>query len=39
MLIYAPDWYHLSFYFSCEECKYRLEIASFTESDLIRIGG
>lgn len=21
MLIYAPNWYHLSFYFGCEECK------------------
>ncbi|GAH88047.1 unnamed protein product, partial [marine sediment metagenome] len=32
------DWYHLSFYFGCEECKHKLEITSFTESDLIRIG-
>ena len=32
MLIYADNWYNLSFYFSCEECKHRLEITAFAES-------
>ena len=28
MLIYAPNWYNLSFYFGCEECKHKLEITA-----------
>jgi len=28
MLIYASDWYHLSFYFGCEECKDKLQIVA-----------
>lgn len=28
MLIYAPNWYHLSFYFGCGGCKHRLEITT-----------
>ncbi|MCK4447009.1 MAG: hypothetical protein KAW56_08000 [Candidatus Marinimicrobia bacterium] len=28
MLIYASNWYNLSFYFSCEECKHTLEITT-----------
>jgi hypothetical protein len=25
VLIYASNWYNLSFYFGCEECKHKLE--------------
>jgi len=25
MIIYASNWYNLSFYFSCEECKNKLQ--------------
>ena len=28
VLIYASNWYNLSFYFSCEECKRKLEITA-----------
>jgi len=38
IIIYADNWYNLSFYFGCEECKHKLEITAFAESDLIRIG-
>ncbi|MBA7661253.1 hypothetical protein ES703_69268 [subsurface metagenome] len=36
MLIYASDWYHLSFYFSCEGCKRRLEITTLQNRILTR---
>ena len=38
IIIYADNWYNVSFYFGCEECKHKLEITAFAESDLIRIG-
>lgn len=28
MLIYASNWYNLSFYFGCRECKHKLEITT-----------
>ena len=38
MLIYASNWYNLSFCFGCEECKHKLEITAFAESGRIEIG-
>ena len=38
IIIYAPNWYNLSFYFGCEECKRKLEITVLQNLIPIRIG-
>lgn len=38
VIIYADNWYNLSFYFGCEGCKHKLKVTSFMKSDLVGIG-